>query len=127
MSSRRQPMEEFLGKNGNLSSNSPGRKIVRPETHRLISAIDTAFGIVRRPSARILKQADRANSPFFTQIKPVPRSARHAQQIPRFNGNRNHFSVAVLTPEVNVKNSPALDDEPHFIFIVPVFAVASVQ
>ena len=63
---------------------APARYVGRPETKRLIAAIHTAFGIVRRPARGVLEQADGPDAPVSTQIEPVMSALRHADQVVGF-------------------------------------------
>src|SRR6266851_2042831 len=96
----------------------PGRKIRRSQAHRLIVAIYPAIGVMRCPARGVLEQANRTNPPIRTQIKPVPRAARNADQVATFHFDRSERADA--WPDV--KKSATMNDEAHFVFVVPVFA-----
>src|ERR671918_465796 len=81
--------------------------------------INTAVGVLRSPSGRVLKQADCPDATIVAEVEPMECAARNANQIAGFHFNREHGAGG----RVNVKQSSARDNESHFIFVVPVFAI----
>src|SRR5579863_5807169 len=89
------------------------RDVRRSEADRIVGAIGAALRVVRRPASSVLEQSNGANPPFLAQIEPVPRPARHAQQVARFHRNGNDVSFA----RMNMEQSAPFDDESYFVFI----------
>src|ERR1700693_3281002 len=100
-------------------SESRWLKIRRPEAQRLIALVSARLRIMRRPSGTVLKQSDGANSTVRAQIEPMMCSAWHTKQVARSDFDRNHRCAL----RMNVKYTPPGENEPHFIFIVPMFAI----
>src|SRR5260370_25922266 len=73
---------------------------------------------MRCPARGVLEQANRTNPPIRTQIKPVPRAARNADQVATFHFDRSERADA--WPDV--KKSATMIDEAHFFFVVTAFA-----
>ena len=63
------------------------------ETHWKKVFIDAAVGVVRSPSGGVLKQTDGADATIVAEIEPVQRASRDANQIARFDFDREHGSV----------------------------------
>src|SRR5690242_17946237 len=89
------------------------------ETDGRESFIDAAFSVVRRPAGRVLKQTNRTDATIGAEIEPVQGAAWHANQIAGFDFDRQHWS----SRRVNVKKPVAGNNEAHFVFVVPVFAI----
>ena len=73
---------------------------------------------MRCPARGILKQANRPNPAIRTQIEPVPGAARNPDQVAGLYFDRG--KRADLRPDV--KESTSMNDEAHFVFVMPVFA-----
>src|SRR5436853_5745240 len=99
------------------------RDISRPEAKRLIAGILAAFGVMRCPARRVLKQADGANLTVRAEVEPVMRAARHTDQITGFDFDGRHWPLSWM----NVKQAAPGDDEAHFVFIMPVLALEARQ
>src|SRR5436309_7880824 len=86
---------------------------------RLVSAIDAAVGVVRRPASGILKQANRANAPVAAKIEPVQCAARHANQVAGFHFQRDDRRRR----RMNVKQAAPGDDVANFVLVVTMLDV----
>ena len=76
-----------------------------------------------RPARLVLKQTNRPNRSVLAKIKPMPGFSGHANQVSGFYLDCGKRASA----RVNVKHSPAMKDEAHCVFIVPVFTPESRQ
>src|SRR5262245_43730400 len=90
-----------------------------PEAHGFEFRVDACAGVLRRPATRILKEPDGANLTAGAEIEPVQCSARHANEISGFYFDRGHRPGC--WPDV--KQAAAMNDEAHFVFVVPMFAI----
>src|SRR5204863_4839862 len=94
-----------------------------PETDRLKTLVDAGLRVVRRPSGRILEQADGADAPIAAEVEPVVRTPWHADEIAGFDLDGEDG----FTRRVDVKQPAALDDETDLVFVVPVLGVELCQ
>src|SRR5262249_13912023 len=69
------------------------RKVCLAHTDRLKVLIYPTVCVVRCPSLRVLKQTYGANVPVRAEIEPVPGFTRDADQIARFDFNRDNWAV----------------------------------
>src|SRR2546425_12642494 len=60
------------------------------EANRLVLLVRPTLGVVGRPAGQVLKQTDRANLSIRAQVEPVPGPSRHANQIARFDLDRDY-------------------------------------
>src|SRR5258707_11443719 len=78
------------------------RNIRWPQAERLIARIHAAFGVMRRPAGRVLKQSNGANPLIRAEIEPVMGAARHAdhwfkdRKSTRLNSSHANISYAVF-------------------------------
>ena len=73
---------------------------------------------MRRPPRFVLKQPNRANVAIAAEIEPMPGAARHANQVARFDFDRDDRPAAFA--RMDMKQAPAPDDEPYLVLVVPV-------
>src|SRR5438876_211182 len=87
------------------------------ETDWLEFVVDAAVGIQRSPAGWVLKKADAADLLIRAEIEPMQDAPRDSNQIPGFHfdgDNRRRLRI-------HVKEAPALHNESHFVFVMPVF------
>ena len=102
-----------------MLSVAAGRDMRHAKTDGKKPFIDAAVGVVWSPAGGVLKQAYRANASIATEIEPVERASRNPNQISCFHFDRQYRAVL----RVNMKQTMTGDDESHFVFVVPVFAI----
>src|SRR6185312_4885050 len=90
------------------------RDVTRPPADGLVAAVHAAVGVVRRPAGGILEQADGANAPVATEIEPVQRSARHADQVAGLYFQRHDRR----SRRMNVKQATPGNDVADFVLVV---------
>src|SRR4051794_13803239 len=66
------------------------RKIRGTETERLKVRVHAAVGVMRRPTRLVLEETNRTNAAVRAEIEPVMRPLRHANQVARFDLDREH-------------------------------------
>src|SRR5579862_3165036 len=102
---------------------------LKAHTDRQIALFRAALRIERRPSGRVLKEANGANAPVATEIEPVPGSSGHPDQVACLHLDRHHRAGMPLPerifPGVDMEEAMALDDEAHLVLVVPVFFAES--
>src|SRR5215207_5243013 len=92
-----------------------GREIPRPEAQWLESAIHSAARVLRRPAGRVLEQTDGADPPVRTEVEPMVRAFRHANEIAGFDLDGEHRTLR----RMNVEQAASFDDESDFVLVVP--------
>src|SRR5258708_36409673 len=79
------------------------------------------MSVVGSPAGKILKQPDRTNSPVAAKIKPVKRTARHADQVAGFHLNRHDRTLF----RMHVKQSASRDDVANLNLVMPMLSAES--
>src|SRR5215471_10643260 len=65
-----------------------------------------------------------SSAPFLpAEIEPMPSAARHADEISRFDRDRNNWALY----RRDVEQPAALDDEAHFVLIMPMFGIELIE
>src|SRR5262244_2578514 len=94
-------------------------KVRTAETQWQKIFVQPAIGVVGRPSRNILEHANGSNPSIIAEVKPVPRSPRHPQQIAGFHFNADNATFF----EMNMEKSMTGNDESNFIFIMPMLTI----
>src|SRR5258708_8634781 len=88
------------------------------QTYWIVARIHPALRIPRGPTGGILKQSDGADASIRTKIEPVPHAFRNSEQVAALDFDDDDRTVF----RVNMKQTAAADNKPHFVFVVPMLA-----